>query len=339
MSFDASGTLTGGAKTAGGAGTNPRSASTALLLLALIGFPAARSAAADPEPAGGAVTDSIPRDGFDLHYRIVGRSGPYLVILSGGPGLDVDYMESVTGVLAATHRCVLLEQRGTGRSRLPVLDETTINWAGYLGDLEALRQHLGVERLTLLGHSWGMTYALAYAAAHPDRARGVVTLGSAPITADFMQVFGDNRRSRLHPAEAESLASWSDPRRWELDPDRALLEYLRAITPTDFFDRTKGLAHAEQWELAWCHGRVGEVAEKTIWSGMDMRPELRAITCPVLLVHGYQDVAGEANMLAAKACLRDVKLEFVHRCGHYPWIDQPEETWRIVLPFLAGLPH
>jgi pimeloyl-ACP methyl ester carboxylesterase len=218
-----------------------------------------RAAAAAPEPAEDE-SGSVPRDGFELHYRVVGDGGPYIVILSGGPGLDVDYMESITEELKKTHRCVLLEQRGTGRSK-------------------------------------------------------------------------------LHPSEQEALAFWSEPARWELDPDRALWEYLRAITPTDFFDRAKGLEHAMRWEPDWCHGRVGEIAEKTIWVGMDLRPRLSAITCPVLFIHGYQDVAGEANMLEAKANITNATLRFVHRAGHYPWVEQPDETWKVVLPFLDALPR
>jgi proline iminopeptidase len=297
----------------------------------------ALAASAEPIPDG---SGSIPRDGFTLHYRVVGTRGPHVVVLAGGPGLDVDYMESVTTTgLCEEHRCVLLDQRGTGRSVPPRIDDGTINWDAYLGDLEALRTHLGVEQLTLLGHSWGMTYALAYAGAYPNRVRGVMVLGTAPITADFMQLFGDNRSSRLHPSEREALAFWSDPQRAAQEPDRATWEYLRAITPTDFWDRNKGLAHAMRWRLEWCHGRVGEVAERTIWKDLDLRPRLDAVTAPVLLVHGYQDVAGEANALEAKAHLKNGRVHFVHRSGHYPWLDQPEETWRVVGAFLDGLPR
>jgi proline iminopeptidase len=306
-------------------------------LAAVLVVGVALPAAGEPRPG---VPGAVPRDGFSLHYRVVGARGPHVVVLAGGPGLDVDYMDSVTaGGLCEEHRCVLLDQRGTGRSVLPRLDETTINWDAYLGDLEALRTHLGVEQLTLLGHSWGMTYALAYAGAYPNRVRGVVVLGTAPITADFMQLFGDNRSSRLHPSEREALAVWSDPTRAAQDPDRTTWEYLRAITPTDFWDRSKGLAHAMRWRLEWCHGRVGEVAERTIWKDLDLRPRLDAVIAPVLLVHGYQDVAGEANALEAKAHLKNGRVQFVHRSGHYPWLDQPEETWRVVGAFLDGLPR
>jgi proline iminopeptidase len=249
-------------------------------------------------------------------------------------------MESVTaGWLCEQHRCVLLDQRGTGLSALPRVDETTVNWDGYLGDLEALRRHLGTERLTLLGHSWGMTYALAYAGAHPDRVRAVVVMGTAPIDAHFMQLFDDNRATRLHPSEREALAFWSDPQRSSPDPDRATWEYLRAITPTDFWDRTKGLEHAMRWRLEWCHGRVGDVANRTIWQGLDLRPRLDAVSAPVLLVHGYQDVAGEANALEARAHLRNGKVMFLQRSGHYPWLDQPEAAGQAVRDFLAALPR
>jgi proline iminopeptidase len=278
----------------------------------------------------------VPRDGFALHYKVVGERGPSVVILSGGPGLDVDYMASVAEGLDG-YRAVFLEQRGTGRSVLPVVDATTINWAGYLGDLEALRVQLGEEKLTLLGHSWGMTYALAYAARYPDRVRGVVTLGSAPITAEAMAVFDENRSSRLHPSEREALALWSDPARFAADPDRAAWEYLRAITPTDFYDRQKGLEHAMRWKLEWCHGRIWTASDQTIWRDLDLRRDLPAIRCPVLFVHGYQDVTGEANMIAARDLIRGARLEFVRRSGHYPWLDQPEATWRLVRPFLESL--
>lgn len=289
-------------------------------------------------PAGAQVlSGSVPRDGFQLHYRIVGAGGPYVVVLSGGPGLDVDYMASVGERLKDSYRVVFLEQRGTGRSMLPVLDERTLDWRSYLGDLEALRVGLGEDRLTLLGHSWGMTYGLAYAAAYPDRTRGVISLGSAPITSDFMQLFDDNRSSRLHPSEREQLGYWSDPERRRADPDRALLEYLRAITPTDFWDRAKGIEHAMRWRLEWCHAGVGDVVERTIWATLDLRSELDKITAPVLIVHGYQDVAGEANVLEAARHIKRAEVRFLHRAGHYPWLDQPDATWSVVLPFLSRL--
>jgi len=81
---------------------------------------------------------SVPRDDFRLYYRIVGASGPYVILTAGGPGIDVDYLASAAEALKGSYRVVLLEQRGTGRSVLPVLDESKLDLRSYMGDLAAL---------------------------------------------------------------------------------------------------------------------------------------------------------------------------------------------------------
>jgi len=63
--------------------------------------------------------DSIKRGGFGLHYASSGSGSP-LLILSGGPGLDASYVRPVAAQLSKTHRCIVLEQRGTGLSSLEV---------------------------------------------------------------------------------------------------------------------------------------------------------------------------------------------------------------------------
>src|ERR1051325_3285339 len=93
----------------------------ALALALLLG----RSGQAAPAATAPVVEGTVPRDGFELHYRVLGASGPYLVVLSGGPGEEVRSMQEVCDELRKSHRCILLEQRGTGRSRLRAYDATT----------------------------------------------------------------------------------------------------------------------------------------------------------------------------------------------------------------------
>ena len=85
----------------------------------------------------------VARDGFDLYYTVVGSDGPYAIILSGGPGEEVRSMKGVADELGKRFRCVMLEQRGTGRSGLSRYDATTINLNAYIGDIEAMREQIG----------------------------------------------------------------------------------------------------------------------------------------------------------------------------------------------------
>jgi proline iminopeptidase len=125
-------------------------------------------------------TETIPRGGFDLYYRSPGAGEPVL-ILSGGPGDDCDYMLPVASEIAKYGHAILLEQRGTGRSLPPRIDKSTIDLALYLEDFEALRAHLNVQRWTVVGHSAGGVLAMDYAAAFPDRIDKIILLDTAPV--------------------------------------------------------------------------------------------------------------------------------------------------------------
>src|SRR5436189_279656 len=95
----------------------------------------------------------LTRDGIDLFYTIVGTSGDYVLVLSGGPGEDIRSMQGVADELGKKYRCIMWEQRGTGRSKLPRYDASTINLAAYIEDIEALRKQLHAEKLIVVGNS------------------------------------------------------------------------------------------------------------------------------------------------------------------------------------------
>jgi len=79
---------------------------------------------ADLAPAQQSLVDGkIARDSADLFYTIVGTSGDYVLVLSGGPGEDIRSMQGVADELGKKYRCIMWEQRGTGRSKLPRYDD------------------------------------------------------------------------------------------------------------------------------------------------------------------------------------------------------------------------
>jgi proline iminopeptidase len=176
----------------------------------------------------------IPRDGFDLYYTVVGVDGPYALILSGGPGEEIRSMQDVVDELGKKNKCVMLEQRGTGRSRLSKYDSATINLTAYIDDIEALRVQLRIDKLTLVGNSWGMMLALAYAGTFPQHARAVLTIGSGPITSDYLDVFSDNLAARLCPSDREVVRYWSEASRRDANSERAAFERVRATAPAFF---------------------------------------------------------------------------------------------------------
>src|SRR5947207_587339 len=216
---------------------------TTACLLNLSGTVWADVGATQQNFVGGKVT----RDGIDLFYRVVGpMSAEYVLVLSGGPGEDIQSMQGIADELGKKYRCIMWEQRGTGRSRLPIYDPSTINLNAYMEDIEALRKQLHADKFIVIGNSWGMILGLAYAGTHPDAVRAVVTVGSGPITFEYLGVFSDNQIVRLGACELEVRDFWKDPAREAADSDRAAFERLRAAAIAYFYDRKKALLMAAE---------------------------------------------------------------------------------------------
>ena len=118
-------------------------------------------------------------DGTELAYQVAG-SGPPLVCVPGGPGQAVAYLGDLGG-LSSRRTLILLDNRGTGASQAPQ-DPATYRVDRLVEDVEALRVHLGLDRVDLLGHSASGGIGLLYAAGYPDR------LGHLVLVAPSLRV-------------------------------------------------------------------------------------------------------------------------------------------------------
>lgn len=103
-------------------------------------------------------------NGVRLFYRVVGTGPDTVVVIHGGPGFSMGYFaDDLTSLAEKGHTLLFYDQRGTGRSTL-VSDSAALDAQRFAEDLEAIRRHFGLERLTLLGHSWGAGVVALYAA-------------------------------------------------------------------------------------------------------------------------------------------------------------------------------
>lgn len=297
---------------------------TSALLTALLLAPAAALA------QDGTFTSA----GLELHYRSAGTGTP-AVILSGGPGFRVDYMVPVGDFLPANYQRIFLEQRGTGKSRPATLSPETMTLKTVVEDLEALRVHLKQERLLLVGHSWGGMLAMAYAVAHPDRVDRLVLVASGGPTLEFTQWFGDNIESRLRTEDVEARSYWQAAAKRGVDREKAAVEGVRAIVPGYFYDRKKAMAFAASIQDGALHPDVGDMLFGDLSKNYDLRDGLKKLDRPVLIIHGHQDPIGDKTAEDIHGLIAGSKLAYLNKCGHFPWLEQPDEFKRVVAEFLG----
>ncbi len=271
-------------------------------------------------------------DGTRLAYRRVGAGSP-LICLPGGPMQAARYLGDLGG-LSAHRSLVCLDLRGTGESAAPV-DPVSYRCDRQVDDVEALRVHLGRDRIDLLGHSAGGSLAVLYAARHPDRVGRLVLVNPSPRVVD-MQVSDQDRRQlvelrRGEPWFPDAFAAFE--RIWSGEAGPADWS---AIAPF-MYGRWDA---ASQANVAREAGDKNADAAAVYYSAGALDPEatrsgLARLSVPVLLVTGQYDVALPPTCAAEYAGLfAYAELAVQPGGGHYPWLDDPQWFVQTLTKFL-----
>jgi proline iminopeptidase len=275
----------------------------------------------------------VARDGFSLHWRTEG-SGTPVILLSGRPGAEVDLMRPVAKLFPEGYQLIYLEQRGTGRSRPATLTPENMTVRLMVDDLEALRMKLQLDRLFLVGSSWGGQLAMAYAAERPERVDRMILISPAGATLEFTQWSRDNVLARLRSEDKEAIAYWAEASKRGVDRNKSMFEQFRAGLPGMFFDRLKGLAFAAQMPETSMHFDAQLLLLQDATHNYDVRSGLRKLARPVLIVQGYQDHLGQKVVEEIHGLIRSSVLRYIPKCGHVPAVEQPEELRAIINDFL-----
>lgn len=273
------------------------------------------------------------KDGLKLTYRREG-SGPLLVCIPGGPGFSSGYLADLGG-LGSVRTLILLDPRGTAGSDSPQ-DPRAYSTADYAADVEALREHLGVDRIDVLGHSHGGVVAAAYGAAYPA---GTGRL----VIADSLV--------RLHPEEQKELQERHRDEPWFDDAEQALREeedaqYADSTELAEISRRFWPMYFAKFDERAAAYvdrvlipERGNPDALRLFNEGIaewDMRGELAGIEAPTLVLTGrYDFICGPSCAADFVVGIADAEQVIIEDCGHFTFVEKPQEFRTAIERFLA----
>jgi proline iminopeptidase len=269
-------------------------------------------------------------DGAAL-WTTTSGSGPPVVLLHGGPGLW-DYLAPVAALLEDRHTVVRLDQRGCGRSSG---EGGPFTVAQAVADLDVARAHLGHDRWSVVGHSWGAELALRYAATHPDRVERVVYLAGVGPGEGFRARFEPEVRARL----GERLARVTELRGRDRTPDEERELCLLEWEP-DFAPGPDARRHTEAfWQQRPTGVQVNEAAHRALWADRaseDLLEVAARVRAPVTMLFGAEDPRPWDASDPLRAALPHVVDHVVlGGAGHSPWHEQPARTRQVLRDALA----
>jgi len=274
-------------------------------------------------------------DGVNLHFRVVGDGPDAVVVL---PGLHMSYLVDNLGFLSAGRTVIYVDHRGFGRSDLLADEPEQLTGEAIVNDIETVREHFGIEKLKLVGHSLGATWAALYAMTRPERVDRMVLVGAAPVAFDpFVAQFDENLAQRLTPEDQAALDQFAVGMFFGPDPVAACEGFLATL----FTRYLANPANIGNHRGAWCD--VPEEAARRVLIAFDIvtgslgefdwRPALREVSTPTLVVHGLADpIPLESSKGWAE--IQGAELLVMPDAGHFPWLEDAPRFFTRVNTFL-----
>ena len=277
-------------------------------------------------------------DGFEVVTYSYGSGENILFLLNGGPGLPCDYLRDPHIFLAGEgYRVVAFDQLGCGNSDRPN-DSSLWNIARYVEEVETVRKALNLEKVHLLGQSWGGWLSIEYALTYPDAIQSLVlanTCGDLPHLTTELNRMRDALGSEtvammLHH---ESMGTIDHP------------EYQAAITILNY----RHVCRLKEWPSSllasvndWNMGPYGTMQgpNEFLYIGnlknWNRIPDMPKLKMPTLIITGTHDEIGPACALRMHNALQNSKVIVFPNSSHVPFYEEPDDYFSALRNFLSA---
>jgi 3-oxoadipate enol-lactonase len=252
-----------------------------------------------------------------LHYRTCGPEGAPALVFVNSLGTDARIWDAVIASLSTEFFCLSYDKRGHGLSDAP---EGEYSLDDHLADLEGLLDHVGLDRVVVIGVSIGGLIAQGIALKSPQRVAGLVLCCTAPRMGDVAMW-----TARIDTARTKGLEPMAD----------AVME--RWFSPGFRRDRAVDLAG---WRNLFLRtNSQGYANTCATLRDTDLSSAIPAIAAPTLVIAGDADLAAPVELVRNCTAIPGARLEILAGVGHIPSLEQPEMLSGLISDFLKEVGH
>jgi len=283
----------------------------------------------------------ISYSGHNLAYRVVGAGevpeALPLLVLHGGPGASYDYLQPLETLAQHGRRVIFYDQLGSGRSDHP---EDPGLWTVdyYVAEVEGVRAALGLERLHLLGHSWGGMLGMEYALTQPSGLESL-TIASSPANAQLWVSEANRLLSELPQDIQDTIrqheeAGTIDSPEFQAASLQFYQRHVCRLNPwppyvTRSFDFLA--EYPQVYNVMQGHSEFVITGSLKDW---DVTSRLAEITVPVLITSGRFDEATPSVAGAVHAAINGSQWVLFESSSHMAHVEETEGYVQVLSDFL-----
>ena len=282
----------------------------------------------------------MPFEGFETYYRIVGERSEGkapLVLLHGGPGSTHNYFEVLDKIAESGRQVIMYDQIGCGNSFVEGHPEL-FNADTWIKELIALREHLGLDEIHLLGQSWGGMQAIWYALEYKPKGIKSYILSSTLSSAKLWEKEQKRRISYMSEddqkalLEAEKTGDYSS-KEYNEALDRFMKMYCAGeVTENDpeCLRRPKK-SGSEAYVVGWGHN---EFSPSGTLAGYEFTDRLHEIKEPCLITSGAIDLSSPYIAKTMYDRIPNSKWELFEYSRHMPFVEENEKYMEVLNKWL-----
>ena len=267
-------------------------------------------------------------DKAKLYYQRFGTGTPILV-LHGGPGLDQSYLQPQMLELAKQHEVIFYDQRGSGKSLDTTMEATYFNLKQFTKDVEAVRQQLGIDKVIVLGHSFGGLLGMSYAITYPEHVSKLILVATTPADISGIMASAQEIAKRTAPFEEElyPLSDYQELEKLDAAQIAKLHRKLFSVYMHDPKDADK-LTLTMSAESVRSGFKVYEMFSKSLF--INLFPQLKKLQIPTLIIHGTSDIVPMWTVEQIQKAIPNAQLKVIENCGHFSYIEKQDEFLKLV---------
>ncbi len=250
-------------------------------------------------------------------------------VIHGGPGADHTSYKPTFSRLIQKLQLVYFDHRGQGRSARGLKESYTLE--NNVEDMEALRQYLGLEKIVIIGTSYGGMVALSYAVRYPENVQSLIVIATAG-SSKFLELAKINLAQK-GTKEQQAIAQllWDG----KFENEAQLQEYfqvMRSMYSITYKPETPG----KSWNRTILSPDAINVAFGGFLRSYNVLDQLHKITAPTLVIAGKHDwICPPELSEEIAAAIPDADLRIFENSGHLIRVDEPEELLDVIIGFLV----
>jgi proline iminopeptidase len=242
------------------------------------------------------------------------------------------FVEIAKEISALNYQTIIYDQRGTGNSKIGILDSSNITMELMAEDIENLRKKLNINKWTIFGHSFGGLLATYYTSKYPNSIDKIIFSSSGGVNLNFLNYVSQRINANLTKNEQDSLAYFEEA---PIPESERIIKRAEILSNAYVYDKSKAPIIAKR--LTQLNLKVNSLVFQDLQKiKYDFTNKFQNCKIPVLVIQGKNDIISIETAKEISDSFGNSKLILIDNCGHYGWLDNSKFYFESIKNFMKS---